>query len=502
MKVITGSIAHETNTFSNVPSDLKRFSEIGLYEGDKFFDVLSGTKTVGGGFIDAASEKGFDLVPTIWNVPFAWGVVTSEAFDYMLGKLLGGIEAEDQIDGVLLQLHGAMVTEKHDDAEGYVLQEVRELVGEDTPIVATLDLHANISQRMVEKADVLVGYDTYPHVDYYERGVEAARLMFSLINGEIQPTAALEKPPMMPSPQKQKTNYFPMKAIMDLAHDIEADKHVLNVTVAAGFPFADIRDAGMDIVVTTQNNLAFAKEKAMQISDFAWSLRLHFLADVVPVKEAVKQAVEAEDGPIVLADQADNPGGGAPCDGTAILKELIRQKAKNVVVCILRDPEAVVKAIEAGVGNKVTMEIGGKMDKLHGDPLRVTGYVKLIADGRFIRKGPMRTGTETNLGRTVVLDVNGIEILLTEIRVQPTDLQQYRAFGIEPTEKKIIVVKSAVHFRAVHEQIAKRIIEVDGPGIHGTRFAAFDYKKIQRPIFPIDPEMLGISELRTSMNEE
>jgi len=501
MKVITGCIGHETNTFSNVKSDLNRFKEMGLYEGDEVFKVLSGTKTIGGAFIEVAEQKKFELQPTIWNDVFAWGIVTNEAFDYMLGKLLAGIESSDRVDGVLLQLHGAMVTEKHDGVEGYLLEGVRRSVGKDVPVIATLDLHANISKQAVEQASILVGYDTYPHVDPYERGLEAANLMFRMLNHEIKPTAALEKPLMMPSPQKQKTSYFPMKAVIELAQKIEEDKRILNVSVLPGFPFADIKDAGMGIIVTTQDDASLAQEKAKQISDYAWSLRRHFLADVVPVEDAVKRAIEAEEGPIVLADQADNPGGGAPCDGTAILRELIKKKAKNVVICVLRDPEAVAKAIEMGVGNAVTMKVGGKTDKLHGDPIEVTGYVRLIADGKFLRKGPMEAGTVTNLGRTVVLDVENIEIMLTEIRVQPTDLQQYRAFGIEPTEKKIIVVKSAVHFRAVHEPIAKEIIEVDGPGIHGTRLAAFNFKKIRRPMFPIDPETLGISELRRNLTE-
>jgi microcystin degradation protein MlrC len=172
-----------------------------------------------------------------------------------------------------------------------------------------------------------------------------------------------------------------------------------------------------------------------------------------------------------------------------------------VVVCVLRDPEAVAEAIEAGIGNTVTMMVGGKTDDIHGEPVEVTGYVKLISDGKYLRKSIMGRGLVTNLGRTVVLDVDGIEIMLTEVRVQPTDLEQYRAFGIEPTEKKIILVKSAVHFRAAHEPIAKEIIEVDGPGIHGTRLSGFPYKNIKRPIFPLDLETIGISELRKSISE-
>jgi microcystin degradation protein MlrC len=501
MKIATGCIGHETNTFSNVISDLNKFKEMGIHEGETFFNVYRDTHSIGGAFIEVAEEKSFTLIPTIWNRVFAWGLVTDEALDYMLDKMLEGIKTAGKIDGVLLQLHGAMVSESHQDAEAYILGKIRKLVGRKIPIITTLDLHANLSKYTVEFADILVGYDTYPHVDPYERGIEAANLMYRMVKGEINPFAVLEKPPLLTSPQVQKTSYFPMKAVYDLAHKIEEDCKVLNVTVLPGFPFSDIEYAGMDIIVTTDGDNALAEKYAKEISDYCWSIRRHFLADVVPVEEAVRRAISAPEGPIILADQADNPGGGAPADGTAILKELITQGAKNTVICLIRDPEAVAKAIEVGVGNSVTMKIGGKTDNLHGESVEVTGYVKLIADGKFKRKSVMGRGLVTDLGRTVVLDVDGIDIMLTEARVQPTDLEQYRAFGIAPTEKKIIVVKSAVHYRAVHEPIAKEIIEVDGPGIHGTRLSAFNYKNLKRPIFPLDSELIGISELRKSITE-
>jgi len=501
MRVITGCIGHETNTFSNVISDLEKFKEMGIIEGDEFFDVFPGTRSIGGAFIEVAESRGFELIPTLWNNVFAWGLVTDEALDFMLDKLLEGIKAAGQYDGVLLQLHGAMVSESHPDAEAYILGKIRALVGEKVPVIATLDLHANLSSATVEAADILVGYDTYPHVDPYERGLEAAELMYRMLKGEIKPTAVHEKPPLLISPQQQKTSYYPMKSVYDLAHKIEEDERVLNVTVLPGYPFSDIEYAGMDIIVTTNNDKALAQKKAKELADYMWRIRRDFLAEVEPVESAVRRAMEAEEGPIILADQADNPGGGAPADGTAIVQELIKQKAKNVVICLMRDPEAVAKAIEAGVGSTVTMKIGGKTDKLHGEPVLVTGKVKLISDGKYVRKSVMGRGLTTNLGRTVIFDVDGIEIMLTEIRVQPTDLQQYRAFGIEPTEKKIIVVKSAVHFRAVHEPIAKEIIEVDGPGIHGTRLTAFNHKNVKRPIFPLDLELIGISELRKSLSE-
>jgi microcystin degradation protein MlrC len=500
MRVVTGSIAHETNTFANTRTGLSEFKERGIYIGDEMFKIFEGKKALASGFIDVSKREGIELIPTIWAEPFSYGLVTSEAYDYLLGTLLDKIKAAKPFDGILLQLHGAMVTEDHDDAEGHILTEIRKIVGESVPIVATLDLHANISKLMVEKADVFVGYDTYPHVDVYERGVEAAEILVNILRGKIKPTMALFKPPMMPSPQKQKTSYPPMKTLIDMAHEIEAEDKVINVTVAGGYPFSDVEDAGMSFVITTNNDFALADQKAKQLGEVAWRIRREFLADVVPIKEALMEAMQAKEGPIILADQADNPGGGAPCDGTFILKTMLEMGVKDALLAVIRDPEAVTNAIKAGVGNTVTTIVGGKTDKLHGEPIQITGQVKIISNGRFIGKGPMARGLETNLGRTVVIDCNGIEIILTERRYAPIDLNLYYSLGINPTEKKIIVVKSAVHFRAAHEPIAKKIIEVDVPGIHGTRFAAFNYKKVRRPIFPLDVEMLGISELRKDWN--
>jgi len=500
LRVVTGSISHETNTFSSVKTGLDKFKDHTFLIGEEMFEVFAGKRTIGAAFMRVAEEEGFELIPTIWAGATPEGLVTDDAFDHMLGLLIDGIRSAGDIDGVLLHLHGAMVTESHDDPEGLIFKAIREIVGR-IPVISTLDLHANISEDMVNEADVLVGYDCYPHTDRYERGLEAAKIMGDVLRGEILPTMALEKPPMIPSTQRQKTNYYPMNALLDLAHKIEEDERVVNVTVAAGFPFADVEHAGMSMVVTTDNDLELAREKANELSRLAWRLRRHFLAEVVPVREAVEEAMGEREGPIILADHADNPGGGAPCDGTVILRELLDRSAKEAVVALIADPEAVDEAIKAGVGKIITMKLGGKTDRLHGEPLEVTGEVRVISNGKFASKGPMGTGMEVNLGRTVVLRSRGIDIIITEKRYQPTTLELYRSLGIEPADKKIIVVKSAVHFRASHEPIAKKIIEVDAPGIHSVRLSAFRYRKLRRPIFPLDPEMLGITELKRSLTD-
>jgi microcystin degradation protein MlrC len=248
----------------------------------------------------------------------------------------------------------------------------------------------------------------------------------------------------------------------------------------------DTEEAGFSIVVITDNDRELAEKYAQQLSDFAWSVRREFLKPLTPVPEAVKRAMEAKEGPVILADVADNPGGGGSGDGTVVLKTLLDMGARNVGFALIKDPEAVGKAIEVGVGGTVTMMIGGKTDKFHGSPVKITGRVRTITDGAFIHKGPMSTGSKGEVGRSVVLTVNGVELIVSELKMAPNDPEIFRRHGIEPTEKKILVVKSRGHFRAGYEPFAKEIIEVDAPGVASPNLKQFPYKHVRRPIFPLD----------------
>lgn len=494
MRIATGAISHETNTFCAHPTTLDNFkydryaprsAKTGYLDAKDFFEEFTGTKSGAGGFIDASRNLGFELVPTIWASATPGGTVTSETFDYLLSALLRELQNAGKVDGVLLGLHGGGYSEIHNDLEGKVLEDVREIIDEDAPLATTYDFHANVSDLVIDTADFIVGYDTYPHIDMYERGVEAASIMVSTIKGEVKPTMAMEKPALIPPLQAQFTGRPPMSKIMDLAHRIEREKGILNVTVSASFPLTDREDTAISLIVTSDNNVNLAKTKAKTLSDLAWNLRRDFLVTPTPIKQAVQEAM-SNPGPTILADIGDNPGAGGSTDGTALPRALIGVGAKSTVIAVIRDPEAVSKAIQVGVGNQITMKIGGKTDKLHGDPLEVTGYVRLISDGIFRNRGPMLAGAETRLGRTVVLDCNGVEIILTELRHQPTDLQLYRSLGIEPSERRIIVVKSSVHYRAAHGPIAKKIIEVDTPGVTGPDLKQYPFRKVKRPIFPLD----------------
>lgn len=486
MRFVICGVGHETNTFSSIKADRDSFRERELAVGNEIIRAFKDTRTEIGGFIEYCEREGIDFIPTLTAFAEPSGKVTTAVLEEFLATTISMIKDAGAIDAVLARLHGAMVSEDQDDGEGYFLKRIREVVGSEVPIVSTLDFHSNITKAMIKYADILVGYDTYPHVDCYERGLEAAELARKMVAKEITPTVALEKLPFWPPTQKEITDRPPMKEVMEKAFEYERKEKVVAITISTGFAWSDIEEMGFGVVVTTDNDQPLAERLAKELASFVWERREKFLYAPVPVDEAVEQALRVSEGPIILADIADNPGGGTPCDGTVLLKSLLDHNARDVAFALIRDPEAVKAAIASGVGSEVTLNVGGKIDRLHGSTLTLTGKVRTISDGIFIHKGPMNTGTFGYLGRTVVFSCQGIDILLTENRVQPYDREVFRRNGITPEEKKIIVVKSSAHFRADYESIAKEIIEVGTPGLLSPDLTLFDFKKIPRPFYPLD----------------
>ena len=486
MKFVVAMLSHETNMFSPVKTELRHFKERELFYGEEMFTALKGTKTSIGGFMDAAKAHNIELVPTVAASAMPSGLVTADAYRTLKEKILDGTKAVGTVDGVVAALHGSMAVEGIGNAEGDFLRDVRRIVGPRTPVVCTLDLHATVTKLMIDSCDAMFGFDTNPHIDSYERAIEAVNAAVVIKTGKIKPVMALRKPPMMPPTINMRTTEGPMVKIFERAYTMEQDPKVINVNVAGGFPFMDTEEAGFSIVVITNNDPELAEKYAQQLSDFAWSIRREFLKALTPVPEAVKKAMDAKQGPVILADVADNPGGGGSGDGTVVLKTLLDMRAGDVGFALIKDPEAVDKAIKAGVSATVTMMVGGKTDNFHGPPVKITGQVKTITDGVFIHKGPMATGSKGEIGRSVVLQVNGVELIVSELKMAPNDPEIFRRHGIEPTEKKILVVKSRGHFRAGYEPFAKEIIEVDAPGVASPNLKQFPYKHVRRPIFPLD----------------
>ncbi len=488
MRIFLAMLSHETNTFSNVPTDRAQFEARDLSYGGEIVEAYRGTGTCLGGMIGAAERLGMTLMPSVAASASPAGLVTRDIYQHVKQRMLTDLKAAGRLDGVLLDLHGAMVPEGVDDGEGDIIAAVRQAVGPDVPIAVTLDFHGNLGQGMIAGADLLHGYKTYPHVDMAERGVEAAERLAQVIAGRLKPTAAWRKPPLMPPLGRQGTARGPMRRLYDLADEMEKDPKVISISLFAGFPYADIPDAGLGIYVVTDDDKALAERLADQLARVAWEHRHEFIHTALPVKDAVAKALAADGRPIVLADMADNTGGGAAGDGTEILRELLRVGARSATVACIWDAAAVQACVKAGVGASVTLDVGGKVDDRHGAPVRVTGTVRTLSDGRFIHRGPMMTGLPGRLGATAVLDVNDVKVILISHRWQTLDPEMIRFVGIDPLREKILVVKSTIHYRAAFEPIAKEIIEVDAPGLSSSNLARFEYRRVRRPIFPLDPD--------------
>jgi microcystin degradation protein MlrC len=365
MRVAVGGLWHETNSFAAERTGLERFE---VHEGASLVEAFKGTRTPIGGFLDG----GLPLVPALYASATPSGLVDRAAFEELAGRLIERV-ARETPDGLLLDLHGAMVVDGIDEVEGELLRRLRGRLGR-VPIGVVLDFHANLSPLFIEQVDVFAAYDTYPHVDPYERGVEVAGLLARTMAGRVRPTRALVPAGFLTVPQAQRTDVLPMRALLERAREAERRPGVLRVTVAGGFPYADVPHAGLAVAATTDAEPELAREIAEEIAAAAGAAREAFRVRNLPPAEAVARALREPEGPVILVDQADNIGGGGPGDGTALLAELLRAGVEDAVVTIA-DPETVARAKAAGVGGSLSCEIGGKTDRLHGPPVRVDARV-------------------------------------------------------------------------------------------------------------------------------
>jgi microcystin degradation protein MlrC len=491
LKFAVGGISNEANSFApKVDMDWVKIK--GYYKGDAILENFANTSSAIGGMIDTSRLFGIDLVPTVYASVGACGIIKEEAFDIMINDLLSATKKAGKLNGFLASLHGGGIAEKHNDLEGDVLSAIREVVGEGTIIGTTLDFHGKISNVQVETADLLNGYDHFPHTDSYDRGTELVVNMISTVNGNVKPSMALRKPDVLPNLQGEYTGRTPMTIVLEKVHEIEKNENVIFATVNGGFPYCDVKDAGFSVVVTTDNDVELAEEKADEISELVWNLREEFFPECMPIEEAVQEAVrwaEHEEiyntKPVLLTDVGDSAGSGSYNDGTGLFKEMLSAGLTKATFGAIRSPEAVKKAISAGVGNTVTVTIGGNTD----DSLEVTGVVKVISDGEYVgapRFGETKPAPVRRMGLTVVLKCDNILLMLTELPIQISALEGFRCVGIEPTNMKYIGVKSPAHFRGAFEPITKKIIEVDTPGLSNIHLENFPWKNIRRPIYPLD----------------
>jgi microcystin degradation protein MlrC len=360
------------------------------------------------------------------------------------------------------------------------------------PIVVTHDFHANIGEDVVRHSTALVVYKENPHTDQRERGSHAARIMDGILRGAVRPVQALAKPPMMYNIRFQHTRGEPLRPIVEETRRLEQDPTIVAACVAGGYQYADVEAMGPSVVVVTNGDAPLAQREAARLAGLLWDTRDRLQLNLPDAAEAVRQAIASDQTPVVLVEMGDNIGGGSAGDSTFVLAELIRQKAAGWVVAI-RDPEAVQRAFSGGVGGKFEGTAGGKTDKLHGEPISVSGEVKLLCDGRYIETEIRHGGARFHdMGPSAVVHVTGSTrdlaniLLLTTHREMPFSLGQLTSCGIVPQHQKILVVKAAIAYRAAYEPIAGRIIEVDTPGLTAVNPAHFKYSRVRRPLFGID----------------
>ena len=495
MRIASGGIRHETNTFSVTPTTLADYVSASgcgpdIDGGEAVFNRYANTNTIHGGYIDGAKSSGFELIPVLEAYAIPSGVINQESFDTLLNRYLERLKNVLPVDGLLLDLHGAMVTEKHEDGEGAFIEATRALVGQDIPIIVTLDLHANITPKMADLANVIIGYDTYPHIDMYDRGYEAATLIAKMVTGEVSAVQEYRQLPLITLPPMQCTLREPMITILKNLHDLEKQEKILTGTISMGFPFADVKDAGVSILVTADGDEALAKQKADELAEMLWSYKDELQPDLTTIEDVIDFVNKEEpSGLTIFADGSDNPGGGGPSDGTIALKAMISADFQGGVVGVMFDPETVNQAHEAGVGNTVNAMIGGKTDDRHGETIEINAYVKTLSDGVFVRRGKMQRGLVENIGKMATLVVGGIEIVLASKRMQLNDAEMLRTAGVEPSHKRLLVVKSAVHFRSDFTDMSSHIFDADTPGIHRPDFDNYEYNVLRRPIYPLDQEV-------------
>ena len=486
-RILTGQIAHETNTFSKVATTLDHFRAGTLLLGNEIPAARRGTRTALGATFEAAEKFGWTLSHPLAAAANPSGTVTKETFEQLTTWFLAGATG---CDGALIDLHGAMVAEGCEDAEGEILARLRKILGPDAPIVVTLDLHGNITQRMAENASALIAVRTYPHIDYYERAWQGANLLDRALRGEIHPKTVIAKRPMLRGLDGGRTQTGPMRELIDRGEALEAAGRALVVSVCAGFTAADIHDIGPSVTVTADGDTAEARRIAEEFMDYAWQTRDFVSVRHASIADAVAKARAGQEGatkPLVLADVTDNPGSGHYGDTTNLLRAMVAADLQNAAFYAIFDPAAVQQAIALGAGKTGRITLGGRHDaEAGGGPLDLDASVVSLTDGSFQCFGPMGGGVWRSYGPSALLRVGGVSIALIARNGQANDLAQLISLGVDPLHCATIAVKSNHHFRAAFEPIAREVVTVNGGGLGAAILSRMDYRHVRRPIWPLD----------------
>ena len=484
MRIAIAGFMHESNTFNPLCADRAAFAAQSLTLGAGLVEEWRDAHHEMGGFIEGVEKHGAELVPLLMACATPSGPVTEAAFEEMVGHLISGLRRH-RPDGLLLALHGAMVSEAHADADGEILARLRKAVGPTLPIVVSLDLHGNVSERLIALCSAALAYRTCPHVDQRERGRDAAELLVRMLRKEVHPCPAVAKPPVIVNIMVHDTSTGPLKAMLDEARRTERLPGILSVSVLPGFAYADVPQMGPAIIVVADGDPALARTQADRLGGLLWAMRAKLVWPLPGPEEAIVQALAAPRLPAVLVDTGDNVGGGSAGDGTILLAELLRQRAEHCVCCLYA-PEEAQQCASEGIGREVRLRVGGKVDHLHGAPLEVTGKVRVLHDGTYMEPEARHGGRRVHhMGLTALVELPGHNLLvLNSQRHPPFSLGQLTCL-IEPRRERFLVVKAAIAYKAAYLPIAGTIIEVDTPGLTAVNPRRFNYRNI-RKMYPLE----------------
>jgi microcystin degradation protein MlrC len=485
MRIGVAGFLHESNTFNPLRADRAAFAAQSLTFGPALLDEWRDAHHEVGGFLEAAAPERFEAVPLVMAQAVPSGPVADALLDEVTSSLVEQLGRE-RPDGLLLALHGAMVAESYPDADGEVLARLRRALGPGFPVAVTLDLHGNVSQRLVDHCDLAVAYRTCPHVDQRECGRRAAALLVRRVRGEVRPRQALAKPPLIVNIMAHDTSAEPLRSLMEAARALEGRPGVLAASVLPGFAYADVPQMGPSVIVVADGDPALARREADRLAEALWDARDRLAPRLPGPAEAVAQALRADRLPVVLVDTGDNVGGGSAADGTVLLRELLRQGATESVVCLYA-PGEVRECARAGVGAEVALAVGGKVDRLHGDPVPVAGRVRVLHDGTYVEPEPRHGGRRVNhMGPTALVELPGRNLLvLTSQRHPPFSLGQLTCLGIDPARQRVLVVKAAIAYKEAYAPVAGTILPADTPGLTAVDPRRFAYRHIRRPMHPL-----------------
>ena len=490
-RIAVGGFLHETNTFAPTKATYDAFVHGGgwprMVLGADIPKLIRKVNVGLAGFIDAAEPEGWELVPTIFAAATPSAHVTRDAYERITKVMLDGIAAAGHLDGIYLDLHGAMVTEHFDDGEGELLARVRHVVGKDVPLVVSLDLHANVTPEMVEHADALIAYRTYPHVDMADTGRASAHHLALLLKTKQRFAKAFRQLPFLIPISWQCTNDQPTKSIYEKLAALQSDD-VPTLSFAPGFPAADFPDCGASVFAYGKTQ-ADADAAADKITAIIEGHEDDFDGKIYSPDEGVIYAMELAKSakkPIIIADTQDNPGAGGDSDTTGMLRALVRNGAKRAATGVIYDPQSAKAAHEVGVGASVTLALGGKSGISGDAPYKETFVVEKLSDGNFIAPGPYYGGRQMTMGPSACLRIGGISVVVASHKAQLADQAMYRYVGIEPTEQAILVNKSSVHFRADFEPIAEKLLICAAPGAMPADTASLPWTRL-RPGIRIKP---------------